>query len=259
LICWGSTVRREPIESGGERHEALIGAAADRSFANRTLANVSFFRNIRAATVAEMDRRCRWLDLENGAVLIDAGEFPEKVYFLLHGELRYSLYTQFGKILSLPAALPGALIGYTALTMDTPHPYSIDATKRSTLACMSVRTFQDFMQRDPDIVQALLKTIIERQHLLIEHIEELTTLNVRARIHNELARLCRDCTNSDGSAVIFPVPTHEDLANRIGTRREAVSRELSHLQHTGIVLRHEGALFVPDVARLMDAQMNLKD
>lgn len=252
-------MRREPIESGGERLEGLISAAADRSFANRTLANVSFFRNVRAATVAEMDRRCRWLDLENGAVLIDAGEFPEKVYFLLHGELRYSLYTRFGKILSLPAALPGALIGYTALTMDTPHPYSIDATKRSTLACMSVRTFQDFMQRDPDVVQALLKTMIERQHILIEHIEELTTLNVRARIHNELARLCRDSTNSDGSAVIFPVPTHEELANRIGTRREAVSRELSHLQHTGIVLRHEGALFVPDIARLMDAEMHLKD
>jgi CRP/FNR family transcriptional regulator, cyclic AMP receptor protein len=255
----GSTVRREPIESGGERHEAFIGADADRSFANRTLASVSFFRSVRAATIAEMDRRCRWLDLENGAVLIDAGEFPEKVYFLLHGELRYSLYTRFGKILSLPAALPGALIGYTALTMDTPHPYSIDATKRSTLACMSVRTFQDFMQRDPDVVQALLKTMIERQHILIDHIEELTTLDARARIHNELARLCRDSTNSDGSAVIFPVPTHEELANRIGTRREAVSRELSHLQHTGIVLRHEGALFVPDIARLMDTEMNLKD
>lgn len=206
-----------------------------------------------------MERRCRWLDLEKGAVLIEAGEFPEKVYFLLNGELRYSLYTRVGKILSLPAALPGALIGYTALSIETPHPYSIDATKRSTLACMSARTFQDFMQRDPDIVQALLNTMIECQHILIAHIEELTTLDVRARIHNELARLCRDSTNSDGSAVIFPVPTHEDLANRIGTRREAVSRELSHLQHAGLVLRHEGALFVPDIARLMDAEMNLED
>jgi CRP/FNR family transcriptional regulator, cyclic AMP receptor protein len=257
-------VRRELIESGDERHKTLVNGglvstATDRAFANRTLANVRFFRKVRATTIAEMERRCRWLDLEKGAVLIEAGEFSEKVYFLLRGELRYSLYTRFGKILSLPAALPGALVGFSALTTETPHPYSVDATKRSTLACMQARTFQDFMQRDPDILQALLGTMIERQHTLTAHIEELTTLDVRARIHNELARLCRDSTNSDGSAVIFPVPTHEDLANRIGTRREAVSRELSHLQHTGIVLRHEGALFVPDVARLMDAEITLKE
>lgn len=247
------------MEGECARHEGPISPVADRAFADRTLVNVSFFRNIRATTVAEMERRCRWMDLDKGDVLIDAGEFPEKVFFLLHGELRFSLYTRVGKILSLPAASPGAFVGSTAITREMPLPYSIDATKHSTLACMSVCTFQGFMQRDPDVVQALLSTLIEQQHILIDHIEELTTLDVRARIHNELARLCRDSTTSDGSAVIFPVPTHEDLANRIGTQREAVSRELSNLQHTGVVLRHDGALFVPDIARLMDAQAKLKD
>ena len=246
---------RGVVEGEGERQETQNGVA----MADRRLANVSFFRNVNATTVAEMERRCRWFDLGKGDVLIDAGENPEKVFFLLHGELRLFLYTRVGKILSLPAVSPGAFVGLTALTEETPPPYSIDATKRSTVASMSARTFRDFMQRDPNVMQALLSTVIARQHVLIGHIEELTTLNVRARIHNELARLCRDSTNVDGSAVIFPVPTHEDLANRVGTQREAVSRELSHLQHKGVIARHDGALFVPDIACLMDAQMSLKD
>lgn len=223
------------------------------------LADVRFFRSIRATTVAEMERHCRWLGLDKGEVLIAAGDFPEKVFFLLHGELRFSLHTRIGKSLSLPATLPGAFVGTTALVKETPHLYSIDAAMPSTLASMNARTFRDFLRRDPDVLQALLRTMVERQHILVHHIEELTTLNVRARIQNELSRLCRDTTNSDGSAVIFPVPTHEELANRIGTHREAVSRELSRLQQTGVILRHDGALFVRDIALLMDAQMKLKD
>jgi len=244
--------------SGRGRDEGF-GAAMDKTFADRTLANVSFFRNVRLTTIGEMDRRCRWLELEKGDILIDAGVFPEKVYFLLQGELRYSLYTRVGRLLSLPAALPGAFVGSTALAREIPHRYSIDAARPSTLACMSVRIFQEFLQRDPDVLEALARTMVERQDVLIDHIEELVTLTVRARVQNELARLCRDSTNSDGSAVIFPVPTHEDLANRIGTQREAVSRELSHLQQTGVIVRHDGALFVPDIARLMEAHLKLKD
>jgi CRP-like cAMP-binding protein len=81
---------------------------------------------------------------------------------------------------------------------------------------------------------------------------ELSTLNARARIHKELLRLCRDVQKPDGSATILYPPTHADLANRVNTQREAVSRELSNLQALGIVLRRGGALFIPSVAKLAE-------
>lgn len=231
------------------------GAAADKSFPGRTLVNLSFFQNVGRASVAAIERCCRWLDVDSGEVLIYAGEFPERLFFLLQGELRISLYTQYGKLLSLPAASPGAMVGITGLTKQRANPYSIDAAKPSTLASISVRAFRDFAHRDPDVMQALFNTMVERQHVLLAYIEEFTTLDVRTRIHNELARLCRDSTNADGSAVIFPVPTHENLANRVGTRREAVSRELSHLRQTGVIVRHGSSFFVPNIARLVDGPM----
>ena len=52
------------------------------------------------------------------------------------------------------------------------------------------------------------------------------------------------------SAKITPSPTHLDIANRISTHREAVSRELSDLTKTGILKRSEGKLLIDNVAKL---------
>ena len=47
--------------------------------------------------------------------------------------------------------------------------------------------------------------------------------------------MAQDDLAEDGSATIAPVPTHTDIANRISTHREAVSRELSALSKAGLV------------------------
>ncbi len=47
-----------------------------------------------------------------------------------------------------------------------------------------------------------------------------------------------------------PEPTHTEIASRISTRREAVSRELNQLSRAGVVQRRSGTLVVRDVERL---------
>jgi CRP/FNR family transcriptional regulator, cyclic AMP receptor protein len=54
---------------------------------------------------------------------------------------------------------------------------------------------------------------------------------------------------ADG-AVIRPAPTHSEMASRISTHREAVTRELSRLRSLGIIARQGRTLRVNDLARL---------
>ena len=44
--------------------------------------------------------------------------------------------------------------------------------------------------------------------------------------------------------------THVEIANRISTHREAVTRELNRLARIGIIERRSGTLLVRDVDRL---------
>ena len=55
----------------------------------------------------------------------------------------------------------------------------------------------------------------------------------------------------DGPSVeIAHPPTHADIASRVSTRREAVTKELSRLADTGVIERRGKSLVVPDVSRL---------
>ena len=58
---------------------------------------------------------------------------------------------------------------------------------------------------------------------------------MKVRLHAELLRLSQ--RRHDGTLVISPPPTQQELANRIGSQREAVSKELAHLSREGIVKR----------------------
>ena len=143
---------------------------AHKSDADRTLFNVSFFRNVPAATIERLDRLCRWLELKKGDVLVDAGGNRGNVFFLLHGELRFFLYTETGKLLSLPAVPPGGFIGLSALTRQVMPPYSVDAAKDTVVASLNARSFWSVVLEDPSLVQALLMTASQRIESLIRKI-----------------------------------------------------------------------------------------
>jgi predicted transcriptional regulator len=85
---------------------------------------------------------------------------------------------------------------------------------------------------------------------LSERVLEFSTLAVRNRIHAELLRLAADARREDGQALLSPAPSLSEIADRISTHREAVSRELSRLGSIGLLRREGGDLLVPDMARL---------
>ncbi len=95
-----------------------------------------------------------------------------------------------------------------------------------------------------------LKELTDLVRLLCERVVEFSTLGVKNRIHAELLRLAQKHMQDDNSAAISPVPTHADIASRVSTHREAVTRELNHLAHAGVIERRSGVLVISDVAKL---------
>ena len=58
-------------------------------------------------------------------------------------------------------------------------------------------------------------------------------------------------TKDDRSVVITPVPTHSDIASRVSTHREAVTRELNDLVRIGLLELPQGNdLVIRDMAEL---------
>lgn len=216
----------------------------------RDLRALPMFQRLSEATIRELNRQARWLDVREGATIVLPGDLLDKVFVVTRGEFWFFAYTEEGKVVSLRESSVGSFIGEAALVGGFTANFAVEASADSTVAIIKPTAILDLFCQDRELVLSLLRSAIDREQVLIEQVVELTTLDVSQRIRSELMRLCRKHARHDGSASIHPIPTHSDIACRIGTYREAVSRTMSHLQYAGIIIREDDRLLVPDVTKL---------
>ncbi len=96
----------------------------------------------------------------------------------------------------------------------------------------------------------MLKRLSKQVRDLTERVFEFSTLAVKNRIHAELLRLARDHAGDGDSAVISPAPTHAEIASRVSTHREAVTRKLNELAHVGLIEQHGRVLTIRSISKL---------
>jgi hypothetical protein len=85
---------------------------------------------------------------------------------------------------------------------------------------------------------------------MTERVFEVSTLVVRKRLILELLRRAEEIEPIDGEISINPAPTHFELAAKISTHREAVSREMSTLAKRGLIEKLGSRLMLHDVEAL---------
>ena len=89
------------------------------------------------------------------------------------------------------------------------------------------------MLSEPSVVVATLRHVAAEMHRLSERVFEFSTMVVQNRIHAELLRLAGEARQRHDEVVLSPAPSLSDIANRISTHREAVSRELGRSLPSG--------------------------
>jgi CRP-like cAMP-binding protein len=121
------------------------------------------------------------------------------------------------------------------------------------IASMSADLFWEVLRRHESVCAAMLRRLtgIARTHL--QRVAEFSTLSVRSRIHAELLRLAGSSLSGPErtTAVIAQVPTHAEIASRISTHREAVTRELGELARARLIEKRGNELIIRDVAALV--------
>jgi CRP-like cAMP-binding protein len=105
---------------------------------------------------------------------------------------------------------------------------------------------------EPVVAKALLPHLVTKIRVLTARVYEFSTLAVSNRIQAELLRLARLGERGGKSARIAPAPTHTEIASRVSTHREAVTREFARLSRAGLIERERNALLVKDVERLAE-------
>jgi CRP/FNR family transcriptional regulator, cyclic AMP receptor protein len=164
------------------------------------------------------------------------------------GQVRVLIRTPAGKESILRDIRSGEYFGELAAIDGRPRSAGIAAVTDSVIARMPPAIFRGVVHAYPDVCDQLLVLLACQIRMLANRINEYGTLDARTRIYAELLRLAR--TGQSGEAIISPPPTHAELAARVSSHREAVTRELNNLTRAGLLGRRRGALVLLDPAHL---------
>lgn len=209
-----------------------------------------FFAGLGTEDLAALAARCRWRTTGSGELIIAHRDQSRDVLFLLSGLVRVNIYSLSGRQVTFRDIRPGDVFGELSAIDGKPRSASVESLVPSNLMVMPQTVFLDMLQTHPPVMIETLCRLTAIIRSLTDRIVEISTLAVRNRVQAELVRLARDHGGPD--AVVSPAPTHAEIASRISTHREAVTRELSRLESLGLIAREGRKLRVTNLPRLIE-------
>jgi CRP/FNR family transcriptional regulator, cyclic AMP receptor protein len=214
------------------------------------LSRVRLLAALARGDLEQVVKACKWQDHEAGAEILSYRDASTDVFFLAAGKVRVIIYSPEGKAVLFADLKAGATFGEIAAIDRAPRSASAEAIEPCTVAFLTARQFEGLLLKHPAMAYATLRHLGAEVRRLTERVLEFSTLMVQNRIQAELLRLAADAGQGDGQALLSPAPSLSDIADRVSTHREAVSRELSRLGAVGLLRRERGDLRITDIARL---------
>ena len=212
-----------------------------------SLAGIAIFSALPPNALKTVHRRCSWRRYEQGEPIVDYLDASDDVFFVTTGEVCVTIYSLAGKAVSFRNLVTGDIFGEYAAIDGEPRSASVEARTSCLLASMPAKEFRKLLKSEPVVAQAVIMALVRNVRTLTKRVYEFSTLAVNNRIQAELLRLASLAPREGKGSRLDPAPTHADIASRVSTHREAVTRELNRLSRIGLIKRESGTLVVHDL------------
>jgi len=214
------------------------------------LERIGIFRDLDPREIERLTARVKWRNYKAHQQIIGHQEASTDVYFMVSGTVRVILFSNAGKEVAFRDIHAGECFGEFAAIDGAPRSANVVALTDVMIGSVSADTFRSILQEYSAVSMAMLTYLTGMVRSLSERIFEFSTLAVKNRIHSELLRLAREGEREGNTARISPAPTHADIASRISTHREAVTRELNDLTKSGLLSRDGRTLIIANMEEL---------
>jgi CRP/FNR family cyclic AMP-dependent transcriptional regulator len=190
---------------------------------------------------------------KDGVVFFE-NEEGSSFFMIVEGRIKVTILGDDGREIILSVLSSGDFFGEMALLDNEPRSATAIAVEDSELLVLNRSDFESAVADNSRVMQALIKTLTARLRKANHQISTLALLDVYGRVARVILEMAREDGRRlrDGS-IAFRRATHQEIANRIGTTRETVTRMLKDLQRQGLI-HVEGREIVlqPDFERVFD-------
>jgi CRP/FNR family transcriptional regulator, cyclic AMP receptor protein len=208
-----------------------------------TLTNRSFFCGCSTEVRQALDLVSTKSILPAGAILYVEGQAPRGVFIICSGRVNISTASREGKVLVLKTALPGEALGMSAAISGVPYETTAETATPCQVNFVDRKHFLELIQTHGETGAHAARSLSRDYQTAYRDIRDLVLTRSSA---GKLARLLLSQSPRPGleldTYVTTPM-THEEMAHRIGSSRETVTRLLSDLRKKRLI-RIDGASLI---------------
>jgi len=187
-----------------------------------------------------------------GSVIALQGEEASKIGYIVSGRAKAVSYSENGEATWVGYFNVNDFFGHTALLSENPPHFEIIAETDVDVLFVTTAKMNSLLAEHDTLGLDIAKDLARRLDQMTRRLIEAYTLSAKGRICAELSRLSRVIGKAPDTRIIRPNPVFVDLAERVNSTRETVSRTVSDLQKKGILAREPGAIIIKNPNRLRD-------
>lgn len=200
-------------------------------------------------------------DLDLLAPLLTEREYPrnrvirfahdpcDAFYIVLKGSVKVMLVAEDGREVVLSLVRTGDFFGEMALLDDEPYAASVIAAEDTTLLVLLRDDFRRSIRELPEMSFGLLRALCGRLLEADSRIGGLMLLDVTGRV----AHLLLELESRDPGRELRDLPTHQVIAQMVGSTRETVSRTIGAMTAKQMIEMVDGRVRIVDREALESA------
>ena len=215
------------------------------------LKQTELFGGLDAEVLDQLSHRAVERKLERGEILFIAGDKAEGLYVLASGAVRAFRTAADGREQVIHVEKAVTTIAEVPVFDDGNYPSTAAAEEPSTLYFLRKGDIRAISIQHPQLALAAAKLLAGRLRRCAELVETLSLREVGQRVAKVLLQEATARGVATPLGVHFDLKlTHNQLAARIGTVREVVTRAITKLQSQGLVELDGRRVTIPNMESL---------
>jgi CRP/FNR family cyclic AMP-dependent transcriptional regulator len=195
------------------------------------LEKVPLFAGLEAGELLAIERQAARRRYRRNTIIIEHGDDAATLFLLISGRVKVFNVGTDGKEIVFGERGPGSCIGELALLTGGQRSASVQTIEDSEFLILTQDAFNQIIVEHPKIALRLLRDLAKRICELSDDLSDLALLDVYGRI----AKLIQSTAIAENGRLITNRLTHQDIADRVGSSREMVSKILKDLKLGGYI------------------------
>lgn len=215
------------------------------------LRHTVLFGELSAKELSHLAKHAVKLQFKKGEMLFLAGEEAKGLFVIVSGKVRAFRNNAEGREHVMHIDVAGAVMAEVPVFDDGPYPASAVAEEDSTALFLDKRDICQFCIEHPAFMFKTLKLMAARVRRHAQMVEILSFREVGQRLALLLLSESQDAGAPPSGATSFQLAlSNHQIATRIGSVRDVVSRALTRLQHDGLISIKGRTITIPDIRAL---------